>query len=423
VLAPANQSFFYPAADISFIPTEAIDFLKNNKVLSSLKLRGGVSKVGNVNIGAYQLVPTFSPGAGYPYPTGPGYNQGNQLVSTNLKPEITKGYEFGADADLFNGRIAASVTYYSTSTTAQTVPISISAATGFTTYLLNTGEVDNSGVESSLSVVPIKTTTGWQLTLGANYTYVSNNVVSLAAGLPQLAIGNGLYAIPGKSYPQLEGTDYNRDPQGRIIVDAKTGYPSVTSSTTNILGGTLPKNRIGTNFELKYKSLRLSAVAEYRAGNIALSSVGGSFDFSGSGARTAYYNRERFVIPNSSYSDGKGGYIANNNVTVADGGVAFWSSTTDEYNITSNYVYNGASWRLREAALSWDVPKSIIGRQKYVKGATIQLQGRNLLLWLPKSNVYTDPDFASSSGNTIGVNSISNTPPTRYYGASLSLTF
>jgi len=422
VLAVQNQSFFYPAADVSFIPTEAIDFLKNNKVLSSLKIRGGISKVGNANIGAYSLVPTFSPGAGYPFPSGPGYNQGNGLVSPNLTPEITKGYEFGADADLFNGRVAASVTYYSTKTTAQTVNISISQATGFTGVLTNTGEVDNQGIESSLTVVPIKTTTGWQLTLGANFTWTDNKVISLVAGLPQLALGNSVYAVPGQPYPILEGNDYNRDPQGRVIVDKQTGYPSVSSSNTLNLGSTVPKQRLGTNIEVKYKSLRLSAVAEYRGNYVVESSVGGSFDFSGSGARTAYYNRERFVFPNSSYSDGAGGYIANTNVVTADGGTAFWSSTTLNYGVNTNYVYNGASWRVREASLSWDVPKSIIGRQKAIKAATLSLQGRNLLLWLPKSNIYTDPEFNAASGNAIGVNSIGQTPPTRYYGATLSLT-
>lgn len=425
VLAPKNQSFFYPAADVSFIPTEAFDWLKNNKVLSSLKLRAGVSKVGNVSIGAYALIPTFAPGAGYPYNTGPGYNQGSQLVSPDLKPEITKGYEFGADADLFNGRITGSITYYKTSTTGQTVPISISAATAFTSYLLNTGQVDNSGIETAVSVVPIKTTTGWQLTLGANFTYLDNKVVSLAAGLPQLAIGNGTYAVPGMAYPVVEGSDYNRDSQGRVIVNPQTGYPSLGSSTTNIFGNTNSRQRLGLNFELRYKSLRLTGVGEYRGGNVVLSSVGGSYDFSGSGARTGYYNRERFVFPNSSIPDpaNPGSYIANNTIAVADGGVAFWSGTSYQYNITSNYVYNGASWRVREASLSWDVPKSIMGRQKYVKGATLSIQGRNLLLWLPKSNVYTDPDYSANDGNAIGVNSISQTPPTRYYGASLSLTF
>ncbi|MES2275688.1 MAG: SusC/RagA family TonB-linked outer membrane protein [Bacteroidota bacterium] len=423
VLAPENRSFFYPAADVSFIPTEAFEWMKNNKVLSSLKIRAGVSKVGNVNISAYGLTPTFSSASGFPY-SGPGYTQGDNLVSPSLRPEVTKGLEFGADADLYNGRISASVTYYKTASTNQTVTVSISGTTGFTGYKLNTGELDAQGIESSLSVVPVKTTTGWQLTLGANFVWNDNKVISLPAGLSQLDVGNGNWAIPGSTYPTLEGRDYLRDNQGRIIVNAQSGYPSQSASSTLVLGNTSAKRRIGANFELRYKTLRLSAVGEYRGGYIVQSSTTTSFDFSGAGARTAFYNRERFVIPNSSYADpnNAGSYLPNTNITVADGGVAFWSSSTYNTGITTNYVYNGAYWKLREANLTWDIPKSLIGRQKYVKSAQISLQGRNLLIWLPKSNLYTDPDFGSS-GNGVGVSSIANTPPTRYYGATLSLTF
>jgi len=433
ILPVQNYSFFYPAADVSFIPTEAINALKNNPVLSSLKIRAGISKVGNANLGsnnngAYSLIPTFSSGAGYPYPTGPGYNQGNILVSPSLQPESTRSYEFGADADLYNGRLSGSITYYHSATTGQTVQVNISGATGFTGYLLNTGELDNQGIETSLNIVPIKTTTGWQLTLGGNFTWLDNKVISLPAGLSSLPIGNGTYAVPGHAYPELEGTDYNRDSQGRVIVNAKTGYPSATSSNTNLIGNTQPKQRLGLNFELRYKTLRLSATAEYRGGFVVQSSVSESFDFSGAGARSAYYNRERFVFPNSSYLDpaGSGNYIANNNITVVDGGQSFWSSGPLNTSETTNYVYSGASWRLREATLSWDVPKNLLNHQKYVKGATVSIQGRNLLLWVPKSNLYTDPEFTntdSNNGNAAGVNSVSQTPPTRYYGATLSLIF
>lgn len=425
VLAEKNRSFFYPAADVSFIPTEAIDFLKNNKVLSSLKLRAGISKVGQANIGAYALLPTFSQQAGYPYSSGPGTGQDNRIVSLDLRPEITKGFEFGADADLYNGRITGSVTFYKTQTTNQTVPVQISNATGFSSYLTNTGQVDNSGIESQISVVPIKTSTGWQLTLSANFTYSDNKVIALANGLPQLNLSTGstaqTYAIPGLPYPVLQGIDYKRDDQGRIIVDALTGAPT-PASAVSLIGKTNPTQRLGTSFELRYKSLRLSALAEYRGGFVIFNSgASGSLDFSGSGARTAYYNRERFVVPNSVYAVGTT-WVPNTNVTVIDGGSNFWTQTVNT-GVSTNYVINGASWKLREASLSWDVPKSLITRQKVIKGATLSVQGRNLFLWTPKSNIYTDPEYNFTDGNAIGINSFGQTPPTRYYGATLSLTF
>ncbi|MDB5275004.1 MAG: SusC/RagA family TonB-linked outer membrane protein, partial [Chitinophagaceae bacterium] len=315
VLAPKNRSFFYPSVDASFVPTEAFTALKNNKILSSLKLRGGLSKVGQANIGAYALLATFSPGAGYPYGTGPGYSQGDGIVSNDLKPEITKGWEAGFDAEFLDSRISTSVTYYATNTTNQTLGVSISNASGFSSYLTNTGEVANRGWETSLSVIPFKSASGWQLTVGANFVFLDNKVVSIVDGLNELALGNGTYAIAGSAYPMYKGTDYTRDAQGRVIVDKLSGAPS-NDGTLKVLGNTNAKNRLGLNFEVKYKTVRLSALAEYRGNFVIYNAVSTSFDFSGSGIRNTYYNRERFVFPNSVYLDGTGNSVPNTNITV-----------------------------------------------------------------------------------------------------------
>jgi TonB-linked SusC/RagA family outer membrane protein len=426
VLAPENRSFFYPAADVSFIPTNLLESLKDSRILNSLKLRAGVSKVGQANIDPFALNAIFTQSNGYPFSSGPGYGLDGRVVSNSLKPEITKGWEVGFDADLIDNRVTASATYYSTQTTNQTVPAGVSSASGFSSYLVNTGRVDNHGIETSLSVIPLRTSTGWQLTLGANYTHVVNKVISISNDLNQLALSTGgnaqVYAIKGQSFPVLLGSDYNRDPQGRVIVDPVTGYPSVNPVQVN-LGNTQPKDRLGANLELRYKTVRLSALAEYRGGYVIFNSTG-SFDFSGAGERTVFYDRERFVFPNSSYLDAATGqYVANTNITVADGGNGFFADNNRNLNIASNYVTNAASWKIREIALQYDLPKSLFGNGKYVKGATIGIQGRNLFLFVPKSNIYTDPEYSFTDTNAIGINTLGQTPPTRYYGATVSLNF
>ncbi|GAA4324292.1 SusC/RagA family TonB-linked outer membrane protein [Mucilaginibacter gynuensis] len=427
VLSPENRSFFYPSVDVAFIPTSAIEALKNNKILNSLKVRGNIYKVGLANIDAYALAPIFSQAAGYPYSSGPGYSVGDRLVAPGLKPEITKGIEFGFDADLLDNRISTTVTYYKTNTTNQTVPTGVSNASGYTSYLRNTGEVSNRGVEATLSVIPLKTATGWQVTLGGNFTFNENKVVSISSDVDRLQLNTGAnaqtYAVKGLQYPVLFGSDYKRDDQGRVIVDRITGYPSPTEAQV-YLGNTSPKQRLGLNMEVKYKSVRVAALAEYRGGFVIYNSGAGTYDFSGASVRTTTFNRERFVMPNSSYEDpaNPGKYIANTNVLVADGGAGFFADNNRNLNVASNYVYNGASWKLREVSIAYDLPKSLLGTQKYIKGATISVQGRNLALWLPKSNLYTDPEFNFTDGNAIGITSLGQTPPTRYFGATLSVT-
>ncbi|TWR29799.1 SusC/RagA family TonB-linked outer membrane protein [Mucilaginibacter pallidiroseus] len=432
-LSPENRSFFYPAADVSFVASDAFDFFKDSKVIDVLKLRAGVSKVGNVNLeassgnqfGAYALLPIFSPTSGFPYGSLGGYSQSSSIVSPNLRPEITKAYEFGADFTLLNNRVDGSVTYYHSSTTDQTVNTTISNATGFTQYLINTGEVTNSGIESALHITPYRSANGFSVTVGGNYTYLKNIVNSINANLPRLLIGNGnAYAVEGQPFPALLGTDYNRDDQGRVIVDPVTGYPSANSQTT-VIGYSQPKHRLGLDLEVRYKGLRFTTLFEYRGSYSQLAQeLGGSLDFSGSSLGSTFYGRERFVFPNSSYLDpATNTYVANTTVLTADGGAGFWPSGNFNRNITTNYLYSGNYWKWREVSLAYTLPKSLLANLKVVKTATVSLQGRNLFLWVPKTNRYTDPDFNNSDNNAIGITGLGQTPPTRYYGASVSVTF
>jgi hypothetical protein len=116
--------------------------------------------------------------------------------------------------------------------------------------------------------------------------------------------------------------------------------------------------------------------------------------------------------------------VANNNITVSDGGAGFWTSNSYNRNITTNYLFSGEYWRWRELALSYKLPASILGNVKFIKSATIGVQGRNLFLWVPESNEYSDPDnSANGDNNAIGVVNLTSTPPTRYYGGTISLTF
>jgi TonB-linked SusC/RagA family outer membrane protein len=426
VLDPNNQSFFYPAADLSFIATDAIKALRNIKGLDYLKVRGGVSKVGNVNVGAYSLLPTFGQANGYPYNGTAGYTVGNQVVATGLKPEFTKGWETGIDLSLFKGFADASATIYNTHTTNQTVPVSVSSATGYTSYLFNTGETANNGIETRLSLTPIRSK-NLTISTGINYTHNNNQVISINSALPQLAIGGNSYAIPGYAFPVIFGTDYLRDPQGRVIVDPITGLPGA-NPTPVILGNASVKDIFSVDVNVAYKGFHFYAQMEYRGGNKVYQSQGPSEDWAGSSIRTVQYNRQRFVFPNSVYMDANGKYVPNTSVVIqnGNGNDGFWTDATHNMNIVSNYVTSGAFWKLRQVSIAYDLPAALLKKTHAIKGATISLQGRNLFVILPKSNIYTDPEYSSNdgtnNGNGIGVTGLQS-PPSRFYGGTITLTF
>ncbi|MGZ5252985.1 MAG: SusC/RagA family TonB-linked outer membrane protein [Flavitalea sp.] len=433
-LAPENRSFSYWAVDASVVASEVVDAIKNSDVISNLKFRGGYSKVGQVNLpgnwGAYQLRPTFSSGAnGFPYGSRPGYTVDNLLVSNSLNPEITKGYEFGFDLGLFNERVSAAFTYFNTKTDDQTVTTRVSNTTGFSNLLTNTGQTQSKGIEISLNTLPVRTK-DWEVAVGGNYSYLDNTVNNISADLKNLALatyGNtaGSYAVEGMAFPVIMGFDYNRDPEGRVIINQADGLPS-RADTISILGNAVAKHKLGLNGNVSWKNFTFSVLFEYRGGYQAYHAMGGEMDWSGTGYRTAMYNRERFVFPNSVYWDGNK-YVENTNITIKNGGGnnGFWSDGINR-DVTSNYVTSGDFWKLREMSIAYDVPVSkIFGNTNVVKGMRISVQGRNLLLFMAKDNYYTDPEYsdAGNDSNGIGLTGIGQTPPARYYGGTVTFRF
>lgn len=435
ILAPDNRSFFYPSVDLSFVASDALSFLKDSKSISYLKLRAGWSKVGQVNLngsdfGAYQLLPTFSSGFGFPYGGLAGYTVGNSLVSNSLKPEITRGYEFGFDLNLFHDRFTSTATWFSSKTDDQTVSTSVSSTTGFTSLLTNTGQTYSKGLEVTAHYTVLENR-NWNITVGGNYSYLDNGVNSISADLPKLSLssnGSGAsYAVVGHAFPVIMGYDYVRDPQGHVIVNSVTGLPT-KAAAISILGNASAKNRLGLDGSVAYKTFRLSFLFEYRGGYKIFNAMGPELDWSGTGIRTATYDRQSFVYPNSVIEDAAhpGTYITNTNVAIANGNGnnGFWTDGINR-DVTSNYVTSGDFWKLRELSLSYDIPSATIAKTRFIKGATISVQGRNLFLWMAKDNLYTDPEYSSAGvdNNGIGITSLDSAPPSRFYGATLSLKF
>ena len=88
-----------------------------------------------------------------------------------------------------------------------------------------------------------------------------------------------------------------------------------------------------------------------------------------------------------------------------------------------NLILDRTYFKLREVTLSYSLPKVIAGKVG-ASAAKISFFGRNLLTWLPASNQVVDPEV-SNLGSDIGseLGEFRTSPPMRYYGASLKVTF
>lgn len=423
LLDKSQWSFFYPAIDASVVLSEIIPALKGD-IVSYMKVRGGISKVGSINIGNYSLENTFGVASNFPFSSLSAYTVSNGLNNRFLEPEFTTSKEIGMDISFLKNRLSANITAYQTNTTNQTVDMSISSSTGYSSSKINTGEMLNRGIEVELKTTPVSSV-NWRWDLNMNYAYWYNEVLSLAGDLKEISIdGTVAYAIVGLPYPTIKVTQFARDPQGRVIVDGTTGTPSIDPLAIP-RGQTVPKHLIGIQSNLSWKNFSFAVSADYRGGHIFRANLYSDLLFTGVGELSAINGRERFVFPNSVINTGTAAapvYTENTNVTTQDGGVAWWTNTMRSlsyYNVNSADI-----WKIREVSLTYDVPASVFAfTNNVVKGFRIGFVGRNLFMFMPKNNIYADPEFSNTSGNAVGISDSNQTPATRSYGFNITVTF
>jgi hypothetical protein len=297
----------------------------------------------------------------------------------------------------------------------------VSGASGYSKSKINTGEMLNQGIEVELKSTPVLTSAlRWDVNF--NYSYWHNEVLSLAEGLSEIYIGNtAVYAIVGKAYPTIKVTQFARDPEGHVIVDGVTGMPSIGPLTIP-RGQAVPKHLFGIQTSLKWKNFTLAASADYRGGAVFLANIYYNLLFTGIGALSAANGRERFVFPNSVIQTAPGVFVPNTNITVQEGGVAWWTNTMRSLSYYS--VVSADVWKIRELSLFYDVPETALTFTKNIlKGVRVGFVGRNLFMFLPKNNIYTDPEFNSGTGNAVGFTDIFQTPATKSFGFNVTLTF
>jgi TonB-linked SusC/RagA family outer membrane protein len=421
-LNPDNNSFFYPGVNTSVVVSELIPSIKG-KVLSSLKLKGSYAKSGSAAaLNAYQLTNGFSSG-NFPYGNLPGYSIDDQLRDPNIKPEFVATKEVGFELAMFRNRMRLDVNVYQQDNTDQVVAVSLPSSTGYTTSNVNAASFINKGVEVELGLTDLIKIGKLGFDLKTNYTYQENEVTSIYPGLDQITIdANNPQVVARVGLPAFVFNliDYNRDPQGRVIVDANTGTPSL-AGPRKIFGNSLPKHIFGVSPTLNYGNISLSALFEYRGGNFIYNDIGQDLVFNGIAASTVKYGRQPFVWPNSVTQSGNT-FTPNTNIYTRSGNANLYTNSI--FNAVESAYYTSADfWKLREVALTYSFPQSILDKQKLFKAISASFIARNVALWVPKSNEYTDPEFSNTTGNAVGVTTTGQTPPTRSLGVTFNFTF
>jgi len=424
VLSKQNRSFFYPGISTSFVFSNAFDFLKESKVFSFGKIYAAYNKTGNVSgITPYALNLSYSQATNFPYNNLVGYVPASQKPNTNIKPEFVHSFEIGTQLSFFDRRLNAEIAYSYSNSKGQIFQASTSAATGYTSTLINMGELSNNVLEVSLSG-DILRSKNWRWNLALNYSYIKNKVNDLYGtdDTEEYNIFKVLYAVKGESFPSVKVTDYNRNPQGRIIVDAKTGLPSKAVALTT-KGSSVPPHLFGLQSSISYKSFSLYFDFDCRLGGWNNSEFINSMIKAGTHPMTTEYNRKEYIIPNSviqqTNADGTKTYIENTSVYAKGSDKAsYWSSYVAGYTI--NYTEKSDYLKLKTLSLSYNVPHSILKRLAIISDATISVQATNLFIIRHKGYDAGDPENLYYNE---GFNGWRQQPPYRTYGFTLDVTF
>jgi len=425
-----NNHFDYYGLNTSLVITDAIPALKENKIFSFGKVRLSYGTTGN-DAAPYAINSVFLQAKlhnpygniNFPLQGVNAFRQSNQIGNPNLKPELSKEVEFGVDLRFLDNRLRFDITRYSKKTTDQILAVPISPSCGFTTQVMNFGEITNKGWEITISATPVKTKDlDWTVTW--NWTKNKNMVVSLAPGLDQVLLQNAydidFLALPGQPLGVFMGPAPLVDPQGRQVVNDK-GFP-IAAAEKKRYGYAEPNFVAGVSSNLTFKGISFGFVIDIRQGGLMYSGTADLQYFAGNAVQTLYNDRQPFIIPNSVTKDANGNYVENtvpiNMASVTD----YYYQTLNKVGERQNVISRSYT-KLREVTLSYTLPKSLLHKLP-LTNVEIGVYGKNLLIWTPASNNFIDPETTSYGNDLAGEFGEFRTNPTaRQYGISVKLAF
>ena len=424
LLHPDNNTYFYPGASASFIITDAFPSIRENTVTDYLKLYTSYNKTGNVNLSPYSLNLTYTQTGGFPYGDLTGFVPSSKNPNPDIRPEFVRSFEAGVQWSLLKRRLNAELAYVYSNSQGQIFAATSSAATGYTTSMVNLGELENNIIEFTIDG-DIARTRDFRINTAFSYTYINNVVKDLygSGEAEEYNIFRQSYAIKGMPYPSLKVTDYKRDNQGRIIVDAITGLPSASTEPT-YKGTMVPPHQLVFQATNRYKGISLFADFESRLGAWMYSEVANAMIQTGTHPMTTQYGRKEFVIPNSvieiNNPDGSVAYQPNTSVVAkGSGNSAYWNKYVAGYSV--NYAAPGDYFKMRTLSLKYTFSRAAIANMKIFKEVTIGAEATNLFIIRHKDNDFGDPEYLYN--NTAGYYSWRQVPPYRTVGFTVNIVF
>jgi TonB-linked SusC/RagA family outer membrane protein len=410
VFSVNNKYATFPSGSVAWIATDE-GFMKDLQFLDMLKLRASYGSVGNQAIEPYQSL-TLSSTKRYVYGDGGSSSLGvitSTLGNDDLTWETTKTANFAIDFEFFQRRIAGTVEYYSSSTENLLVRRNIPVMNGYTSILTNVGEVNNRGIEVSLSTDNIRKER-FHWSTGFTFSHNKNEIVHLfrtdldGNGREDDNIANSWFiGKPINSYYDYEFNGIYQVGDEDIPVGSKPGFVRVkdlngdgkinTDDRTVIGSGSIPKYQFGIRNNFSYNNFSLSIFVNAMQGWIAP------------------FNLINPLVPGRSLGQFDAGWWTAENQSNNRPSLVYPNPLQTNWYMSRDFI------RLRDVTFTYDFSEAMLDKFK-VTGIKIYLTGKNLGIitdWLG-----TDPENGGAYTSEQGSDNLYPMPKTFLVGLNVS---
>lgn len=434
-LAKANRSFLYPSISTSLVITDMLRKMDVNAPswLSFAKVRASAAQVGN-DLEPYQLYSAYRIEKD---PLGGTMaNIDNVLYNDKVRSELIKSYELGLEMRFFDSRFGVDFAWYRTNATNQLIRLGMDPASGYDAKMINAGNIQNEGIEFMVTADIIRSEVlKWNAQL--NLSHNENRIIKLYDGggieSPVTEYNLGTYdnlkilAREGGKYGEIWGSSYKRvedktsDLYGKIITD-ENGLP--IAGDEKKLGDQQPDLLAGLTNSFSFAGFDLSFLIDARFGGKMFSGTNHALQAGGAAAATVVNGaRDKFVVDGAIESEvaGKTVYTKNTvEVTPQD----YWGAIvgrSGNLGINEANIYDATSVRLRNIALSYTLPKSLLKNTPITK-AKLGISCNNV--WMIKSYMNgIDPESVFATGSNATGYEFASSPTTRSFLFNITLGF
>lgn len=432
--AEGKKYGFFPSGAFAWRVSRE-SFMENIKSINDLKFRVSYGILGNQAIPPYQSLALVGPYGEGSFNTGSGseiYTGQEPLsyVNTSLRWETTRQFDVGFDLSMFNNRISLTADYYKKKTFDLLLSSPIPLTTGFSTTLLNIGNIENHGIDLELNTINLKGQLEW--TSAFNFSMNRNKIINLNSET-DIILNGAILLREGESIGTFYGYEFDgifqsdeKAASSPVLVGQEPSSPNpasiaragdrkyrdinndgkIDADDRTLLGTANPKFTWGFNNSFTYKNMELSFFIQGADGN-------------------KMANLNNFDLLN---------FNGQNNV-LAEGGLNRWTpdnrgnkypralaaGSLDQGIFSSAIVEDASYVRLKNITFSYNLPTKLISRIK-MSNLRLYVSGSNLWTLTPYTGYDPEANTFGQSTTLVGLD-IGGYPQAKIFQVGLSASF